>query len=278
MKKEGYLQKSRAYKGFHYSVLRQDQIQYLHDRTLEMMKIIIPILQKHDIKYMICGGTLLGAATTGKFIPWDDDFDVCVFQEDYNRMIDILIKEIPEVGGKNIVVQCSKTEPHYYLDWIKIRDTRSHVYPDIPNYKDNGVWIDIYKLVPAKDKNVEYIIAKGHLDYNRRRYEQGGLTKEQYYERIKQNNLKSNVYKAKIKSFFKPYKEDVCIIWSASKVFLKQEWILPLKEFTFEGITMTSFGKAEKYLTQHYGDEYELLPKDELRRVGINNIDFPQSQ
>lgn len=254
MKKEGYLQKSRAYKGYHYSVLAQDQIQYLHDRTLEMMKIIIPILQKHEIKFMICGGTLLGAATTGKFIPWDDDFDVCVFEEDYDRMIDILIKEIPESGGTDMVVQCNKTEPHYYLDWVKIRDTRSHVHPDIPAYKENGVWIDLYKLVPVKDKDVEYVIAKGHLDYTKRRYAQGGLTKEQFEERMKKNHLESNVWKARIKSFFKSYKEDLCIIWSASKVFLKKDWILPLKEFTFEGVAMTSFGKAEEYLIQHYGE------------------------
>ena len=78
-------------------------LDYLHRRTLEMMKDILMVFEKNNIRYAICGGTLLGAATTGKFIPWDDDFDVCVFEEDYDRMIQLLIAEF-QVGGVKIGV------------------------------------------------------------------------------------------------------------------------------------------------------------------------------
>lgn len=102
MKKEGYLQKSRAYKGYHYSILKPEMLDYLHCRTLEMMKDILPIFEANNIRYAICGGTLLGAATTGKFIPWDDDFDVCVFDEDYDRMKELLIASSKNGGGGKI--------------------------------------------------------------------------------------------------------------------------------------------------------------------------------
>lgn len=103
MSKVSYLQKSRAYKGFHYSVLKPEMLDYIHKRTLEMMKDILLIFEENNIRYAICGGTLLGAVTTGKFIPWDDDFDVCVFDEDYDRMKELLISSSQNWGGAKLV-------------------------------------------------------------------------------------------------------------------------------------------------------------------------------
>lgn len=276
MKKEGYLQKSRAYKGYHYSILKPEMLDYLHCRTLEMMKDILPIFEANNIRYAICGGTLLGAATTGKFIPWDDDFDVCVFDEDYDRMKELLIASSKNGGGKNWCLQCSETDGNYYLDWAKLRDKNSHVYPDIPTAKENGVWIDLYRLVPSNEKDTKWRIAQGHLDYVKRRFALGGLTKEHLKDRIKKGHLKRNVFLEKIKSLFKKKGKEVFIIWSASKVIVRKEWVLPLRTFDFEGLKVTSFNKAEEYLKQHYGENYMVLPDDELRRVGLTRIDYPQ--
>jgi len=276
MRKIGYLQKSRAYKGYHYSVLKPEMLDYLHRRTLEMMGDILPIFEKNNIRYAICGGTLLGAATTGKFIPWDDDFDVCVFDEDYDRMKELLIAESQTGGGKSWCLQCPETDSNYYLDWAKLRDKNSHVYPDIPTAKENGVWIDLYRLAPTKAKDTKWRIAKGHLDYVNRRFALGGLTEEQYKERIRKGHLKRNVIIEKLKSLFKNNKEEEFIIWSASKVIVRKEWVMPLRTFNFEGLNVTSFNKAEEYLRQHYGETYMKWPDDDLRRVGLTNIEYPQ--
>ena len=40
-----YLESAKKYKGYHYSVLTPEMMQYLHDRTLEMLRIIIPIFE-----------------------------------------------------------------------------------------------------------------------------------------------------------------------------------------------------------------------------------------
>ena len=276
MGKEGYLQKSRAYKGFHYSVLKPEMLDYLHRRTLEMMKDILSVFEKNNIRYAICGGTLLGAATTGKFIPWDDDFDVCVFEEDYDKMVQLLIAESQIGGGKNWCLQCPQTDENYYLDWCKVRDKNSHVYPDIPTAKENGVWIDLYKLVHVKKKDANWIIARGHLDYVNRRYALGGLTREQLKDRLKKGHLKRNYIKERFKSLFNWSNKDAYIIWSASKVIVRKDWVLPLKKYDFEGLVLTSFGKAEEYLKQHYGLTYNVLPDYELRRVGLNEIQFKE--
>ena len=61
MAQRNYLQDSKAYKGYHYSVLEPDAFEYLHRRTLEMFRQVKDIFDRNGIKYMICGGTLLGA-------------------------------------------------------------------------------------------------------------------------------------------------------------------------------------------------------------------------
>lgn len=237
-----------------------------------MFKQVVKIFDANGIKYMVCGGTLLGAATTHKFIPWDDDFDVCIFEEDYERATTLLIEQLTD----DAVLQCTKTDPNYYLGWMKVRDQRSHVYPDAPRFKENGVWIDLYKLVKMKKKEVPYIIAKENIDYLKRRLDAGGFTDEQFEARIKDGNLYEKLSDAEKLLKESDDDSDVYMIWSASKITLDANWILPLKHFEFEGMNVTSFAGAEDYLSQHYGDSYNELPPDELRRIGINRIDYSE--
>lgn len=280
MSQNNYLQKSRAYKGYHYSVLNPGALDYLHKRTLEMFKQIKTIFEENDIRYMICGGTLLGAigGSSGHFIPWDDDFDVCIFEEDYDRAIECLTDK--ENGlSDGAVLQCVKTDPNYYLGWMKIRDQYSHTYPDAPRFQENGVWIDLYKIVKCKSIDVPVLIAEEAIKYLDRRLAAGGFTQREYEARISDGQLRVKLEEARSKRDEElesaQYKDkNVYVIWSASKVVLEEEWIEPLKTVTFEDMEVTTFGKAEEYLKQHYGGNYKELPPDELRRVGLTNIDW----
>lgn len=102
------------------------------------------------------------------------------------------------------------------------------------------------------------------------------MTRDQLKERLRKGHLKRKVFVEKLKSLFKKKGKEELIIWSASKVIVRKEWVLPLRTFDFEGMQVTSFNKAEEYLKQHYGENYMVLPNDELRRVGLNRIDYPQ--
>ena len=263
-----YLEKSKKYKGYHYSVLTPEMINYLHNTTLKMLQIIIPIFDKHEIRYFICGGTLLGAETTGKFIPWDDDIDICILEDDYDLAIECLIDSVPDW----MFVQWYNTEQNYYHGWVKIRDKNSHVYPDCPVYQQNGVWIDLYKLTLASKANVDYLIAKEHLDYLYRRCSVGDISKSEKNKRIIDNKLME-----KLEENIQVRTDDpdmTYIIWSASKILVDVKWCFPRKLYNFEKMKLYSFNNAEQYLTRHYGKDFKQLPSEEKRRVGVNRIEY----
>ena len=264
-----YLDKSKKYKSFHYKQLSVDTFEYMHKRMIEMLQVIIDILNHNNIQYMICGGTLLGAVTTGKFIPWDDDVDICIFEDDYVRAMECLIAKMP----KDMVLQCKKTEKNYYHGWVKVRDKNSCTYPGEMLYKENGIWIDIYKLVPMKAKEVDFRKTTEHVKYLKRRLCSGGINKEEYWKRLLDNKLVVKLIFSSIKKIISKDNKKVFYIQSASGITLNEEWCSSTKIYTFEGIKVTGFGNAEKYLIRHYGKEYDLLPKEDDRRISINRVD-----
>lgn len=60
---------------------------------MEVLASVASFCQKHQIRWFADRGTLLGAVRHGGFIPWDDDLDICMFREDYNRFNELARKE-----------------------------------------------------------------------------------------------------------------------------------------------------------------------------------------
>jgi lipopolysaccharide cholinephosphotransferase len=67
-------------------ILNSDEIK---QRLLVLLKEIKEVCAEHNLKYYIIGGTLLGAARHKGFIPWDDDIDIHMPREDYNKLIEL---------------------------------------------------------------------------------------------------------------------------------------------------------------------------------------------
>ena len=65
--------------------LDQKTLRALQIVEVEMLVELDRICRKNDIKYTIIGGTLIGALRTGGFIPWDDDIDVAMLRDEYER-------------------------------------------------------------------------------------------------------------------------------------------------------------------------------------------------
>ena len=124
-------------------------LQEMQKIELDILKYLKDICEKHRLNYFLFGGTLLGAVRHQGFIPWDDDVDVVMPREDYNRLVDVLRrKDHPYYRLVSI-----ETCPKFTAPLSKIIDTRTKL---IQHYGfvekvELGVYIDIFILDGAAD-------------------------------------------------------------------------------------------------------------------------------
>lgn len=111
--------------------------------ALTMLKDVANFCDSHNIKYYLCGGTLLGAVRHKGFIPWDDDIDIMMPRPDYLRFLE-------SYNGSNsrYIVKGIENDETYWRTFAKVFDTATHldesaIYLDKP---DNGVFIDIFPV------------------------------------------------------------------------------------------------------------------------------------
>ena len=67
--------------------MQQLSLREVQLEELELLKDFDQFCKKHNLKYSLCYGTLIGAARHKGFIPWDDDIDVCMPRPDYERLL-----------------------------------------------------------------------------------------------------------------------------------------------------------------------------------------------
>ena len=124
------------------SLLRRQQT-----RMLEILLEVDRICQKHDIRYWLSSGTLIGALRHDGFIPWDDDLDIEMMREDYLRLMEVLPQELPDW----LALQNDDTDPNYFYFYAKVRDRRSRMleqngYDRL--WREQGIYIDIFPMEP----------------------------------------------------------------------------------------------------------------------------------
>ena len=105
-------------------VLKEDEngkvtVRDVQEVLLVILKDIDAVCRRHDIPYWLNGGSALGAVRHKGFIPWDDDADIAMMREDFNRFIEAMKEDCPD----QYVFQCFATDDRYnvLIPGMKIR-------------------------------------------------------------------------------------------------------------------------------------------------------------
>ena len=113
---------------------------------MEMYDVFSKICEKHNLRYYVYWGTLLGAIRHKDFIPWDDDFDVVMPREDYEKLIEVAPKELPE----HLQFLSWKTNPEFYYVFNKIKHKDENFVETLREQSklklSTGLYLDIFPL------------------------------------------------------------------------------------------------------------------------------------
>lgn len=246
-------------------------IKRVQNVLLDMAKNIAGILESHDIPYMIAYGTLLGAVRHGGFIPWDDDFDVYLFEDSYDRAIEVLRVELSE----DFFLEDEKSEPLYFHSWAHIKHLKSETscgsYPQDGCYTHKGICVDLYRTRKLYKGDLENFLVQENRSYIERRRKKSLISNEEYEERMKRLriNEESNLETDPTES--KKYVYDLVPLYKCH--CMRAEDVLPLKKYSFEDAEFWGPHNADGILTDIYG-EYMELPPIEKRKCHYTSVSF----
>ena len=124
-----------------YKSYDQQTLTKLHQVELEILDKFHQICEENDLTYFLTGGSMLGAVRHKGFIPWDDDIDVGMPRNDYDRFIKIA----PKTLGDKYFLDCFEYNENYYLPFAKIKKNNTifdeGFFDD--DYMHKGIFIDI---------------------------------------------------------------------------------------------------------------------------------------
>lgn len=129
--------------------MKEIGISEVQEIALDILLYIDKICRKHEIKYSVFYGSLIGIERHGGFIPWDDDIDIVLLRSEYERLMEILEKQ-----DNNYTLLEFKTRETYRYPFAKLVDSRTSVKTKQlfnGEEKDLGVFVDIFPLDTISD-------------------------------------------------------------------------------------------------------------------------------
>lgn len=112
----------------------------------DLLKYVDDFCLENNIKYFVSYGTLLGAIRHKGFIPWDDDIDICMPYEDYERFLTLF------PNNDKAYILSPKHQEFYYNNFSRVCDAHTILkLKGIPKIKKLGAFIDVFPLYNVPD-------------------------------------------------------------------------------------------------------------------------------
>lgn len=227
-------------------------------KMLDIMKDIDRFCRANDIPYSLACGTLLGAVRHGGFIPWDDDADLFMLREDFDRFVKIYKSDKYQVS-----YILDKEDGYFGLCLAKVLD------PNVSTDKDGrlkhaGIFVDIFPMDGVSEdpkesrKRMHRIAQLENRIYHRRRTDLISILKSY------RHSLKWWIEKFDKIVHDKSYYDSKIVAHAVGS--RKYEVVMPRSEFSnlknikFEGYDFLTVPDTHHYLVTEYGEDY-MTPK-----------------
>ena len=257
---------------------------------LKLFREVDEICREHNLRYVLAGGSLIGALRHEGFVPWDDDVDLYMPRPDWEKFTEICKTELPP----DREIQCSEVDRNYTNSFPRYASTNTcAIHKSQIIGKDcGGEIIDILTLdpVPADDKEYEKYrthmmiysdlinISVGYSD----RWEIPASMYLKYL--LSYIFLGKKRTLAKLEKIMFSYKEEECdryaMRWGGCPFLFDKDMMFPVKEGNFEGQKAMIPNKCSDYLIWHYGDEWAYMPPHDKREghVAVCVDDLPYQE
>ncbi len=255
--------------------MANEQIRELQRCILDIALEFQRICEKNGLRYFLVFGTLLGAVRHQGFIPWDDDMDVGMPREDYEKFLRIAPSEL----GEAFFLQTAATDPAYAFASAKIRLNGTALVEDyaVGSKQHNGIFLDIfpYDTLPKRgwQQWLHFRAAKcakwaalGKTDYafvNPKRRRFAKLMSGVLFFLRKDGALR---LADKLRRFYERRHTGRYVETEWYKSVVKDEDLVDMPTLSFEGYAFPVPHRYEQMLTEIYGD-YMQLPPVEKRGV-----------
>ena len=240
------------------------------EHLLQLFQELDEICKENNLRYVMAGGTAIGVVRNEGFIPWDDDVDVYMPRDDWNKLVELSRTALPE----HRALQCVDVDRSYTNTFPRYASTDSCALHKHQIIGDDtaGEIIDVLTLdpIPADDK--EYEKYRTHMMIYSElvniavvfgaRWE---IPVSKYLRYLfsytflgKDRTLK------KLEKIMFSYKEEDCpryaMRWGGCPFLFDKDMMFPVKYMNFEGIKVMVPHRMSDYLIWHYGDEWSYIP------------------
>ena len=142
------------------------EIRQLQLKCLIIFDIVEKICREHDIKYSLCGGSVVGAHLYKGFLPWDDDIDIMMTRDNYNKFLEVAEDNLPE-GYSIINYQNSDYSTTLKISFTKIMDENTTIVQENGDVMGVFLDVDVYDKVPEGIlKHIDLFLCKRLLTIN----------------------------------------------------------------------------------------------------------------